>query len=191
MGSSYYANPVIFLVETFFSLYILAIMLRFLLQWANADFYNPISQFLVKITHPPVKLLRRFIPSIGRIDTASIVLMLALQMLTGFIIVTISGSTMPIAALFLWALVELLKLLINVFVFAILIQVVVSWVNPGTYNPAISLVYNLTEPVLRVVRNVIPPVGGIDLSPLVVLVGFQLIKMLLFPPLEHAIAVLG
>ncbi len=191
MGSSYYANPVIFLVETFFSLYILAVMLRFLLQWASADFYNPISQFLVKITHPPLKLLRRFIPSIGRIDTASIVLMFALQMLSGFIIFTMSGSTTPIAALFLWALVELLKLLINVFVFAILIQVIISWVNPGTYNPAVSLVYNLTEPVLRVVRNVIPPIGGIDLSPLVVLVGFQLIKMLLFPPLIQAISVVG
>ena len=191
MGSSYYANPVIFLVETFFSLYILAVMLRFLLQWASADFYNPISQFLVKITHPPLKLLRRFIPSIGRIDTASIVLMFALQMLSGFIIFTMSGSTTPIAALFLWALVELLKLLINVFVFAILIQVIISWVNPGTYNPAVSLVYNLTEPVLRVVRNVIPSIGGIDLSPLVVLVGFQLIKMLVFPPLIQAISVLG
>jgi len=191
MGSSYYANPVIFLVETFFSLYILAIMLRFLLQWNNADFYNPISQFLVKITHPPLKLLRRFIPSIGRIDTASMVLMFALQMLSGFVIFTVSGATTPIAALFLWALVELLKLLINIYVFAILIQVIISWVNPGTYNPAVSLVYNLTEPVLRVVRNAIPPIGGIDLSPLVVLVGLQLVKMLLFPPLIQAISVLG
>ena len=191
MGSSYYLSPMIFLVETFFSLYILAIMLRFLLQWVSADFYNPISQFLVKITHPPLKLLRRVVPSIGRIDTASIVLMIALQMLAGFITFSLNGSMAPVAALFLWALVELLKLLINVFVFAILIQVVVSWVNPGTYNPAVSLIYNLTDPLLRVVRNVIPPIGGLDLSPLVVLIGFQLIKMILFPPLMQAITVLS
>ena len=82
MDSTYMTNPLIFLIDTLVSLYILAIMLRFLLQWANADFYNPISQFLVKITHPPIKLLRRYIPSVGKIDTASLVLALVLQMLS-------------------------------------------------------------------------------------------------------------
>ncbi len=191
MGSSYFVNPVIFIIDTVFALYILAIMLRFLLQWVNADFYNPISQFLVKITHPPLKLLRRAIPSIGRIDTASIVFMLVLQMLAGFLIFTMKGAVTPIGALFVWALAELLTLLINLYVFAILIQVIVSWVNPGTYNPGVSLIYNLTEPMLRVVRNILPPMGGIDLSALVVLIGLQLIKMVLLPPLIQAIEILS
>lgn len=191
MGSSYFANPVVFLIDTIFALYILAVMLRFLLQWVNADFYNPISQFLVKITHPPLKVLRRFVPSIGRIDTASIVLMLALQMTAGFLIFTMQGAATPIAALFVWALAELIEILINLYVFAILIQVILSWVNPGTYNPGISLIYNLTEPMLRVVRNILPPMGGIDLSPLFVLIGLQLIKMLLIPPLVDAVKILS
>lgn len=191
MGSSYYANPIIFLIDTFFSLYILAVMLRFLLQWVNADFYNPISQFLVKITHPPLKLLRRAIPSIGRMDTASVVLMVVLQMTSGYLIFMLQGGFSPVEAVIVWTFMELISLLINVFVFAILIQVVLSWVNPGAYNSATSLIYYLTEPLLGTVRQIIPSMGGIDLSPLVVLIGLQLVKMMLFPPMLQLISVLG
>ena len=74
MGSDYFTNPLVFLIQTLFGLYILAVLLRFLLQWVRADFYNPISQFLVKITSPPLKLLRRFIPGVGGIDLAAIIL---------------------------------------------------------------------------------------------------------------------
>lgn len=191
MGASYYSNPAVFLIETFFSLYILAVMLRFLLQACNADFYNPISQFLVRITHPPLKVLRRIVPSLGRMDSASIVLMIGLQMLAGFLIFMLKGASIPIAALLVWALMELVSMLINILVFTLLIRVIVSWVNPSTYNAALSLIYSLTDPLLNVVRNVIPAIGGIDLSPLIVLVGLQLVKMMLFPPLLQAISMLG
>ena len=191
MGSSYYANPIIFLVDTFFSLYILAVMLRFLLQWVNADFYNPISQFLVKITHPPLKILRRAIPSIGRIDTASVVFMILLQMISGWIIFTLQGGASPVEAIFVWAIMELLSLLINIFVAVILIQVVLSWVSPGAYNAATSLVYYISEPLLGTVRKIVPPLGGIDFSPLVVLVGLQVVKMLLFPPMAQLVSMLS
>ncbi len=191
MGSSYYANPIIFLTHTLFSLYILAVMLRFLLQWVSADFYNPISQFLVKITHPPLKMLRRVIPSMGRIDTASVVLMVLLKMISGWLIFVLQGSASPVEAILVWAIMELISLLIDIFVVVILIQVVLSWVNPGAYNAAISLVYYLSEPLPRAVRKVIPPLGGIDFSPLVVLIGLQLLKMLLFPPMVQLISMLG
>lgn len=190
MGSSYYANPIIFLIDTCFSLYILAVMLRFLLQWVSADFYNPISQFLVKITHPPLKMLRRVIPSIGRIDTASVVWMLVLQMLSHWLILVLQGPALPVAAIFVGSIKELIALLLNIFFVLILIQAVLSWVNPGTYNTATSLMHSLTEPVLGIVRKVIPPLGGIDFSPLVVLVGLQLVKMFLFPPLDQLISML-
>ena len=81
MGANYMTDPVVFLIDTLFSLYILAVMLRFLLQWIRADFYNPVSQFLVKITHPPLRVLRRFIPSVGRVDSSSLLLALLLQIL--------------------------------------------------------------------------------------------------------------
>ncbi len=183
MGSSYVANPVEFLVNTLFGLYILAVLLRFLLALVRADFYNPVSQFLVKVTNPVLIPLRRIIPSAGKVDTSALVLMLVLQMAALGLIALLRDSQISIAALLLLSLAELLGLLLNVFLFAILIQVIMSWLNPGAYNPAVSLLYSLTEPVLRPCRRLIPPFSGIDLSPLVALIVIQLAKMLLLPPL--------
>ena len=191
MGTTYYTNPVVFLINTLFGLYILAIMLRFLFQWMDADYYNPVSQFLVNITQPPIKVVRRLVPSIGRIDSASIVLMIALQMLAGVAIFFSSGVSVSVAALFVWALTELITLLINVFLFAIIIRALISWINPDSYNPAVSLLYNLTEPLLGLGRKIIPPISGIDLSPLLVIIGLQMLKMLVLPPLQQMMLLLG
>lgn len=185
MGTSYYSNPFIFLINTLFGLYILAVMLRFLFQWVGAEYYNPISQFLVKITHPPLKILRRIVPSIGRIDSAALVLMIGLQMLVGTAIALAQGLVINLGVLFVWSLTELITLLINVFFFSIIIQAIMSWVNPGVYTPVSALLHSLTEPLLRVGRKVIPPISGIDLSPLVILIGLQVLKMLLLPPLQE------
>ena len=191
MGTTYYTNPVVFLINTLFGLYILAIMLRFLFQWMDADYYNPVSQFLVNITQPPIKLLRRLVPSIGRIDSASIVLMIALQMLAGVAVFFSSGVSVSVAALFVWALTELITLLINVFLFSIIIRALISWINPDSYNPVVSLLYNLTEPLLGLGRKIIPPISGIDLSPLLVIIGLQMLKMLVLPPLEQMMLLLS
>jgi len=191
MDFSYYANPMIFLIDTAFSLYIMVVMLRFLLQWVNAEFYNPISQFLVKVTHPLVRPLRRVIPSVGRIDTASLVLMVALQMLAGFFVFALQGRSIGIGVLIVWSVVQLLNLLFNIFVFAIIIRAILSWVSPMSYNAATSLLHSLTDPMLRVVQRVIPPISGIDLSPLVALIGLQVMKMVLLPPLQQLAALLG
>ena len=187
---AYYANPLIFLIDTLGGLYILALMLRFLLQWNKADAYEPIYQLLVKITQPLVKIMRRLIPSIGRIDTASIVLMLLLQMLLGFILFSLQGAQLSPAALALWSLTELIDLGLNIYLFAIILVVILSWVNPG-YNPATALLYSLTEPVLGWVRRMIPSISGMDLSPLLVLLGIQVLKMLLLPPLQQATQLLA
>ena len=191
MGTTYYTNPVIFLINTLFGLYILALMLRFLFQWMGADYYNPVSQFLVNITQPPLKLLRRIVPSIGRIDSASIVFMLALQMLAGVTVFFSSGVSVSVAALFIWALTELITLLINVFLFSIIIRALISWINPDSYNPVVSLLYNLTEPLLGLGRKIIPPISGIDLSALLVIIGLQMLKMLVLPPLQQMILLLS
>lgn len=183
MGNSYLGNPAEFLINTLFGLYILAIMLRFLLAWVRADFYNPVSQFLVKITNPVLMPLRRIIPSAGKVDTSSLVLMLVLQMISLGLILLMRGAPLDIGKLLIWSVAELFGLLLNIFLFAIFVQVILSWVNPGTYNPAVSLLYSITEPVLRPCRKLIPPVSGMDLSPLVALIAIQLAKMLLLPPL--------
>ena len=186
MGSTYVTDPIIFVIDTVFSLYILAVLLRFLLQWCGADFYNPISQFLVKVTHPPLKILRRVVPSIGKIDTSSLVLILALQMLADFSIsLLLSGSMVNIGALTLTAIAQLISLLLNIFVFTIFASAILSWVNPGSFYSTASILTTLSNPLLNIIRRGIPDLGGIDLSPLVALVLLQLAKMLILPPLQQ------
>jgi len=191
MGASYMTNPVVFLIDTVVSLYILAIVLRFLFQWTRVDFYNPISQFLVKITHPPLKILRRFVPSIGKIDLSSIVLALALQMLADFLILALQGEIAGIAALVLYSFKQIVEMVLNIFVFAVFARAILSWFDPGNYNPASSILQSLTEPLLVLCRKVIPDLGGIDLSPLIALVLLQLAKMMILPPLSQLALLLG
>jgi YggT family protein len=191
MSASYWVSPAVFLIETLFSLYLFALMLRFLLQWFEGDFYNPISQFLVKLTHPPLRYLRRIIPSIGRVDLASLVLMLALQALDIYLVSVLQQFQVNPANLAVAAFAQLLELLYDILFYSILISALLSWFAPGGYNPAVALLYSLTEPMLRSVRRLLPPMGGLDLSPLVALIVLQFAKMVIFPPLQQLIAMLN
>ncbi len=179
--NSYFTNPLEFLISTLFSLYILAVMLRFLLGMVRADFYNPISQFLVKITNPLLVPLRKLIPGAGKVDVAAIILMVLLQLIMLAIIVALRGVTPPLLTLLLAAIGELVILAINIFLFAIIVQVIISWVNPGSYNPVNGLLSSLTSPVMRPIQRLLPPMSGIDLSPLFALIGLQVLKMLIQP----------
>jgi YggT family protein len=185
-GNPYVSNALTYLLDTVFTLYILLIMLRFLLQWVRADFYNPVCQFLVKATNPPLRPLRRIIPGLWGIDLASILLMLGLQMLAFWLIQMTGGRTMAIPGLLVLSLSELIMLALNVFLVSILVQVVLSWINPGAYNPLVSLIHSLNEPLMRPARRILPDMGGIDFSPLLVLLLIQLTKMLLVAPLRDA-----
>ena len=181
MSSGYLTNPLEFLITTLFSLYILVVMLRFILGAVRADFYNPVSQFLVRVTNPLLVPMRKVIPSFRQYDTSALVLMFVLQLLSLLIIVMLRGASVPFIYLLLAALGELVVLAFNVFIFAIVIQVIISWVNPGSYNPVNALLHSITRPVLAPVQRFIPPISGIDLSPLVALIGLQVLKMLVVP----------
>ena len=184
MGGSYFTNPLVFLIQVIFGAYILVVMLRFLLQLVKADFYNPISQFIVKVTSPVLVYLRRIIPGLGGIDLASVILMWILKAIELTLIISLAGlpTTFMVLA---WAVPELIKLTFNVFIFSILIQVIMSWVNPGAYNPATALISYLTEPILRPARRIIPPIGGLDFSPWIAGIGLYILEMLLLPPILH------
>ena len=184
MGGSYVGNAATFLIHTLFGLYILLVMLRFLLQWARADFYNPVSQFIVKATQPPLTPLRKFIPGFGGLDTAALVFMVILKIVELWLVTGLLGMSPQIGGLALLSVAELLSLLINVFIFSILIQVIISWVNPGMYNPVMGLLHSLTEPLLGPARRVIPPISGLDLSPIIVIVVLQLASMLVVAPIR-------
>ena len=184
MGGSYVGNAATFLIETLFGLYILIVMLRFLLQWARADFYNPISQFIVKATQAPLAPLRRVIPGIANLDLAAALLMFALKFIELWLITGLLGISPQFAGVAMMSIAELFGLLINVFLFSILIQVIISWVNPGMYNPIMGLLHTLNEPLLAPARRFIPPISGLDLSPIVVIIVLQLVSMLAVAPIR-------
>ncbi|MCK4675351.1 MAG: YggT family protein [Gammaproteobacteria bacterium] len=171
-------NPFIFLIDTLFSIYIAIMLLRFILQQVGADFYNPISQFVVKATQPLVTIARRFIPSIGKIDTASLVLVLALILIKMVVLFSIAGYPLNVLQLLIKALYDLVSLSFDIFIVALFVQAILSWVNPDPHNPISRLLYNLTLPILRPIKRVVPPIGGLDLSVLVALIGLMFIKRL-------------
>lgn len=189
MGGNYFTNPLVFLIDVLFSIYIMVIMLRLLLAWVRADFYNPISQFIVKVTNPLLIPLRRVVPSLGGLDLATILLMFMLQLVALGLMLAITGNNPVHPALLVITIGKLIELAFNVFIMSIFIQVILSWVNPGAHTPVSALLFSLTEPVLRPVRGVIPPISGIDLSPLVALVGLQILKMLVLPLFTLALPV--
>jgi YggT family protein len=184
MGGSYVGNAATFLIETLVGLYILIVMLRFLLQLARADFYNPVSQFIVKATQPPLAPLRRLIPGIAGLDLAAVVFMFVLKFAELWLITGLLGMTPQAGGLAILSVAELLGLAINVYLFSILIQVIISWVNPGMYNPVMGLLHSLNEPLLAPARRLIPPISGLDLSPIAVIIVLQLASMLAVAPIR-------
>ncbi len=184
MGGGYFSNAGVFLIDVLFGLYIFAVLLRFLFQLVRADFYNPLCQAIVTVTNPPLRPMRRYIPAIRGLDTSSVLLLLALQMLNTWLVALVLGVQPAFGGLLVIAIAELLSKTLWTFLGAIIIQVILSWVAQGAYNPVISVIHSLTEPLLRPARNLIPPLGGIDLSPMAAIIVLQLAQMLLVAPLR-------
>jgi YggT family protein len=169
-----------YLVQTLLSLYLLTMLLRFVLQLVRADFYNPISQFLVKVTNPLVIPLRRILPGFAGLDMASLVLALLLQLAGIIALLLINGLVLPnILLLFVWSAIGLLGLLVNVYFFALLAMIILSWVAPGSNHPAVYLLHQITEPVMAPVRKALPAMGGMDFSPILVFILINVIQIAL------------
>jgi YggT family protein len=169
----------IFLIQTVFGFYILAVVLRFLLQWVRADFYNPLVQFLVRITNPPLLPLRRIVPGYRGLDLAAVVLAFALQLVEVLLVTLLLGRSPGVGGLLLLTVMELFKLLINIYLWGIIIQAVLSWINPDPRHPVARVLAQLTAPLLRPVQRRLPPISGVDLSPVLVVVALIFISLLL------------
>ncbi len=185
MGRDYLLNPVEFLVQAILGLVLLLLLLRFLLQLCRADFYNPLSQIVLKATQPVLQPLRRVIPGNARVDGASLLLLVVVQMVTLAVVAALRGMPLGLGGLIFWSLAELLTLLINVYFVSVLVQALLSWFKPGR-NPLGALLYSFNQPLLGPARRLLPAMSGLDLSPILVLFGLQLAKMLLIPPLLAA-----
>ena len=169
-----------YLIQTALSLYMVAMLLRFLLQLVKADFYNPISQFLVKITNPLVIPLRRVIPGIGGLDLASLLLAVLLQVLAIVALMLLNGLGMPNPLLLVvWSTLGIVGLLVNIYFFALLAMIILSWVAAGSGNPAIALLHQITEPVMAPFRKILPAMGGLDFSPILVFILINVIQIAL------------
>ena len=165
-------NVLTFLIHTLFTLYIGALLLRIILSATRADFYNPISQFLVTITNPVLVPLKKILPNIGRVDTASWVLVFGLKALELFLLFTIRGLQPQLNTLVVGAIMGVLTTLVSIFLYAVIFRAILSWVT-GPYmhdHPLLSILHSITEPVLRPARKLIPPIGMFDLSALVVII---------------------
>ena len=177
-----------YLLQTLLSLYLLAMLLRFLLQLVRADFYNPISQFLVRITNPLVLPVRRAVPGVAGLDISSLLLALLLQ-LAGIAALLLLNNLGPpnIGLLLAWSALGVVGLLVNIYFFALLAMIILSWVAPGSRHPAVFLLYQLTEPVMAPFRRALPPMGGIDFSPILVFILINVIQI----ALRHMAAGIG
>lgn len=180
-------NALIFSIHTIFSAYIIIVLFRFMLQLVRADFYNPLAQFAVKATNPLLLPLRKIIPGYAKIDFASLVLALLLQILEIYILLLIKGfnlapNVLSFVGLFIWSIGELLDLFLVFIFFATLMQVIASWIQPG-YNPGLILLARITEPFFTPVRKILPDLGMIDLSPMVVIFLIYLARMVIATPI--------
>lgn len=165
--SSAFSSSMMFLVQTLGGLYIMAVLLRFLLQLVRADFYNPISQAIVKVTSPLLTPLRKIIPGMGGLDMASLILAFLLQMLLVWVLLAMQGigvSSALLPQIVVLSLKELALEVLNIYMFSLIIIAIASWVAPGSYNPGLMLLHQLTEPLSGRIRKVIPPLGGLDFS---------------------------
>ena len=187
MGNSF-GQVVVLLVNTLGHLVMLALLLRFLLQAARADFYNPVSQALVKVTAPVLNPLRRLIPAWRNFDIATLLLALVFGTLATILMLFAAGFVLPnIGILLSWAFLGMLSFVLKIYFWGLLVSVIVSWVAPYSGNPALLLIQQILEPVQSLFRKVIPPMGGLDLSPIFIFLGIQVIEIMLVGSLRRGL----
>ena len=175
-------SALIFLVKTLTDLYLLTFLLRFIMQWTRADFFNPFGEAIVRITNPLVVPARRLLPSARGVDLPTLAVLILLEALATLLLLGLVGISVPLDTFVYFVLLRLIDLTLWFYTIAIFVYVILSWVGPGRYSPVGAMLGDLVEPVLRPVRRVLPPIGGLDLSPLLVLILLQFVVRLLDLP---------
>lgn len=177
------SNALFFLVGTLFDLYLGALLLRIILQWVKADFYNPLSQIVWKLTNPPVLPLRNLVPRWKNLDTAALLVALVVAVLYILVVGWLFSAGVPSWSLLWYAALKCLVLAINLYTLSLFAQAILSWLGPGVNNPAANILWSMNEPLLRPVRRFIPLLSGLDLSPLAVMLALQVLNRLIPLPL--------
>ena len=162
-----------YIIQTIGQLLLLLLLLRFWLPWFRADFRNPIAQGILRLTSPIIIPVRRLLPSVGRLDTATILVAYVLQFLLITVLVALQGRLFDAVPIAIVTAIELVILSLNLFFFVILIRIILGWFAPATHNPLTMMLHSLAEPILAPFRRWVPPMGGIDISPImpIILIG--------------------
>ena len=179
-------NASTLIIEAIFSFALYIVLLRFWMQWVRADFRNEIGQFIISATNPAIIPMRRLIPSIGVIDTATVLLAIAIALFKIYLLVLIAGGSITSYSFFKMLSVSIAAVLdssIYVFLAAIFIGIIASWLNPNSYHPILSIVRSISEPLLAPARRLIPSMGGIDFSPMLVILFLRVSQTLVIAPL--------
>jgi YggT family protein len=171
------SNPLVFILDTVFDVICFLFLARLILQASRADFYNPISQGIVKATDPILRPLRLLIPGYRNLDFSAFLIAWLIKVLAHTLSIGIQSQFMPsIAFLFGIGLFDTLRLLLTVYWFALIVVIVLSFIAPGSYHPAAALLTQVTEPILAPARKLIPPLGGLDFSPILVFMILILVR---------------
>jgi len=186
--SSSVGQVIILLVNTLGGLIVLALLLRFLLQASRADFYNPVTQSLVRMTSPILNPARRIIPSWRNFDIASLLLTLMISTLATTLMIFSAGFVIPdIGTLLSWSFLGMLSLILKIYFWGLLISIIASWVAPYSGNPALMLVQEMLEPLQSLFRKVIPPMGGLDFSPIFIFLSIQVVEIMVVGTLRQGL----
>lgn len=171
------SNAGLFLITTLFDSYLFVLGTRLLLAWVRADYFNPITRVVIKLTDPIIIRLRRYIPNRRNLETSTLIFILFLQIIKLSLISMLFDTMPPVSTLLLLTVAGTLKLILSTFFYAILFYAILSWIQPG-YSPIGQLLSQLSSPILRPLQRAIPPVAGFDLTPLFALILLQFAMIL-------------
>lgn len=171
----------LFLINTLFDLFLFVLVIRLILAWSGAHYFDPITQFVVRITDFIIKPLRRYLPNIQRIETSTLIVIFVLELIKFAIIAFLSFGIPHVIGLMILALADMGKLFIQTFFYAILVQALMSWVQPN--SPMNNVLYQITAPLMRPIQRVVPLIGGMDVSPIPAMILLQLLLIIFITPL--------
>ena len=172
-------NAIFFLVTTLFDLAMWLLLMRILLQWVRADFYNPMSQLVWQTTRYPTDWVRKVLPRWRNLDTAALAVLFVLTAIYVYSTVALLGLDINLPNALFAAVLKIVVLTVNLYTFTLFVQAILSWLGPGVNNPASNVLWSLNEPLLRPVRRIIPPISGLDLAPLVMMLLLQVVARLI------------
>ena len=187
-----FTNAGVYLIQTFFGIYFILIMLRFLMQVCRVDYYNPLCRGIVKITDPAIKPLRRVLPTVRGVDFATLTVAFIVQLIAVILVMLIVGGYPFLPEYIAWVFLGMFSIIFDIYFFALLVMVISSWIAPYSNHPVLTLINQLTEPLCRPARKLLPPMGGIDFSIILVFVFISLIdNFLVIKPMARMLGIPG